>query len=85
MNEIKNVEVIAEETNEVTIPEEKKEGIVKKAGKFVKTNWKKGLTLVAVGVGGFLLGAHTTCKTDEGNVEACDVIEADDYVVEDVE
>ena len=85
MSEIKNVEVITEETNEVMVPEEKKEGFVKKAGNFVKSNWKKGVALAAVGVGGFLLGAHAAGKSEDCDVEDDDVIEADDYVVEDVE
>ena len=82
MTENKNIENIVEE-NEVVVTEEKKEGFVKKAGNFVKANWRKGVTLVAVGVGGFLLGAHTAGKSDGDTVEDCDVIEADEYVVED--
>lgn len=86
MTEIKNTEVIVEETTEVAVPEEKKEGIVKKGVNFVKANWKKGVALVAVGTAGFILGARSTANTEEDEAaEDCDVIEADDYVVEDAE
>ena len=83
--EIKNAEIVAEENEVMAVPEEKKEGFVKKAGGFVKANWKKVLTFGLVGVGSFLLGAHTAGKSKGCDVEDCDVIEADDYTVEDAD
>jgi hypothetical protein len=85
MSEIKNVEVIAEETNEVAVPE-KKDGIVKKVGNWVKNNWRT-VAAVVVGAGlGYAAGAHAAGKSEGcDDVEDDDVIEADDYVVEDVE
>ena len=81
MTENKNIVEVVEQNNEVAVTEEKKEGIVKKAGKFVKANWKKGVTLAVVGVGGFLLGAHAAGKSEGCDADDCEVIEADDLTV----
>ena len=82
MKEVKNVEVVAEENTEAIATTEEKVGIVKKVGKFVKANWKKGVVLVAVGVGSYLLGARAA-KSGDDDVEEFDVIDTDDYVIED--
>ena len=86
MKEIKNTEIVAEETEVIAVPEEQKEGIVKKAGKWIKKNGLKVVAVGAVGVVSFLLGAHASGKSNGGGYcEDCDVIEADDFTVEDAE
>lgn len=85
MTEIKNTEVIvAEENNEVTVTEVKKESKLKKAGNWIKANAPKAGKVLALGVAvgaGFLLGAHASGKSGDNIVDDGDVIEADDYVV----
>ena len=83
MTENKNTEVIvAEENNEVTVTEVKKESKLKKAGEWVKKNGLKVITVGAAVGAGFLLGAHASGKSGDNNiVDDGDVIEADDYVV----
>lgn len=84
--EIKNTEIVAEETEVVAVPEEKKDGKVKKVWNAIKTNAPKVIVPVVVGVGAFLLGAHVAGKSeDDDYVEGIDVIEANDFTVEDAE
>lgn len=85
-NEIKNMENVAEESKEVAVVEEQKEGFVKKAGKWIKKNGLKAVAVGAVGVVGFLLGAHSIGKSDDSEyAEDSDVIDVDDYSIEDAE
>lgn len=81
-----NVEVIAEQNEEIAVSE-KKEGIVKKAGKWIKANGLKVVAVGAAGVVGFLAGAYVTGKSEDCESEDCDcdVIDSDDFTVEDAE
>ena len=87
MKEIKNTEVAIEsENNEVVaIPEEKKDGIVKRTGKWIKKNGLKVVALGAVGLVGYLFGKHASGNSEDCNCDESDVIEAEDYTVEDAE
>ena len=90
MKEINNVEVITEENNEITVTEEKKEGKLAKVGNWVKKNGLKTAIKVvgvgAVGVACYLFGAHSNEKSEGGDyAEDFDVVDAEDYFVEDAE
>lgn len=86
MTENKNVEVNTEETTEIVAVEEKKDGFVKKVGTVIKENGPKVLKAISIGtlglIGGYLLATHTAGKSDDSDIDDCDVIDIDDYTVE---
>ena len=80
MEENKMVEVTPQEATVV----EEKDGIVKKAGKWIKKNGLKVITVGAVGAIGYLLGVRTGSNAND--CDTCEVvIDADEYFVEDAE
>ena len=73
MNEEKKV-FEDEEDTEVETEETEREGVLTKAGKFVKRNWKRAVTGVAVVAGlgvAYALGKNSSGEDSDEEIEVC--------------
>ena len=73
MNEEKKV-FEDEEDTEVKTEETEREGVLTKAGKFVKRNWKRAVTGVAVVAGlgvAYALGKNSSGEDSDEEIEVC--------------
>ena len=73
MNEEKKV-FEDEEDAEVETEETEREGVLTKAGKFVKRNWKRAVTGVAVVAGlgvAYALGKNSSSEDSDEEIEVC--------------
>ena len=75
MNEEKKVVEVEEVTEvEAETEETEREGVLTKAGKFVKRNWKRAVTGVAVVAGlgvAYALGKNSSGEDSDEEIEVC--------------
>lgn len=74
MNEEKKVVEDFDEEIEVEDEETEREGVLTKAGKFVKRNWKRAVTGVAVVAGlgvAYALGKNSSGEDSDEEIEVC--------------